>query len=113
MTSLIDVIFLLLLFFMLSSTFARHGELPFAAGGAGVPAPRDRPPVFLRLGVEGLTVNGEEAEIAQLAESVTAHTGGKETQVIVALAGPVTSQDLVDVLAVLRRMPDIHVAVVD
>ena len=37
MTSLIDVIFLLLLFFMLTSTFTRFSEVELTAAGSGTP----------------------------------------------------------------------------
>ena len=49
MTSLIDVIFLLLLFFMLSSTFSRFAEVEISAAAGGAAAPSDTPPAFLRL----------------------------------------------------------------
>ncbi len=39
MTSLIDVIFLLRLFFMLSSTFSRFAEVELTAAGASASAP--------------------------------------------------------------------------
>ena len=53
MTSLIDVIFLLLLFFMLTSTFTRFSEVELTAAGSGTPpqAPTEAP-LFLRLGAE-------------------------------------------------------------
>jgi biopolymer transport protein ExbD len=112
MTSLIDVIFLLLLFFMLSSTFARHGELPFTAGSSGGAPQSDTPPLFLRLGDERLTLNGSpvtpDALPAALAEQ--APDGGP---LILALTGAATAQGLVDVLAVLRRVPGFDVTVID
>jgi biopolymer transport protein ExbD len=41
MTSLINIIFLLLPFFTLSTSFAQHGEIVVQEGGSG-PAPRRR-----------------------------------------------------------------------
>ena len=63
MTSLIDVIFLLLLFFMLSSTFSKFSEVELSGtAGAGGQA-SDRPPLFLQLGVETLRLNAAESEL--------------------------------------------------
>lgn len=111
MTSLIDVIFLLLLFFMLSSTFARHGELPLTAAAPGGPS-GGPPPLFLRLAPDGLTLNGTPVELAGLPSAVAERTRDG-APVIVALAGPVASQALVDTLAALRRVPDARVTVID
>lgn len=99
LTSLIDVIFLLLMFFMLASTFAREVEFDLALAGAGADAP-DRPPLFLQLGPEALTLNGEPVALDGLTAALGTAEG--DTPVLVALAEGVQSQRLVDVLAVLR-----------
>jgi biopolymer transport protein ExbD len=53
------VIFILLLFFLLSSTFTRFGEISLATSpatpGRGT---QTRAPIFLRLGADGVTLNG-------------------------------------------------------
>ena len=46
MTSLIDVIFLLLLFFMLSSTFSKFSEIELTAGGSGPGRAAETPPLM-------------------------------------------------------------------
>ena len=56
MTSLIDVIFLLLLFFMLSSTFTRFAEVPLVNAGGGTR--ENSPPLFVQLRVDAVTLNG-------------------------------------------------------
>jgi biopolymer transport protein ExbD len=111
MTSLIDVIFLMLLFFMLSSPFARHGELPLAAAASG-PAAAETPPLFLRLTPDGLTLNGTPVDLAALPAELAARADGG-VRVLVALAGPATSQALVDTLSALRKVPDATVVVID
>jgi biopolymer transport protein ExbD len=113
LTSLIDVIFLLLMFFMLSSTFARHGELSFAAAAAGTPASSDAPTAFLRLSSEALTLNGDAVELAEIPARLTDLAGGAPPQVIVALSGEASSQRLVDVLAQVSTLPDATVTVID
>ncbi len=111
MTSLVDVIFLLLLFFMLSSTFARHGEIALSAAAQGGAAPADRPPVFLRLTPEGVSLNGLAVALDALAATLA--EAGHPPEIVLALAGEVPSQALVDVLAVLRQVPGRAVTVVD
>lgn len=100
LTSLIDVVFLLLLFFMLTSTFTRHREitLPSAGAGAATAAPA---PVFLRLGPDEILVNGRASTLADLAASVGDMAGASGTPVLVSLAQGVTAQRLVDVLSAL------------
>ena len=114
MTSLIDVIFLLLLFFMLSSTFTRFAELELAAGGTGGGADNTSRPVFLRLSPERLSLNGAERTLVGLPAALKAQqrTDGA-LPVIVALTGAVTAQRLTDLLATLRRVPGLTVPVLE
>ncbi len=113
MTSLIDVIFLLLLFFMLSSTFTRFGEVSLSAATAGPGTPDGRP-VFLTLGPDALRLNGAEASLPGLEEALAPHrTGPAPLTVLVSLQGAVTSQRLVDLLGALRALPDLTVTVLE
>lgn len=99
LTSLIDVIFLLLLFFMLTSTFARLGEIELTGAAQGAGQPQSAPPVFVRLGPESLTVNSVETPLEALRAELTTRAG--EGLVLIALSDGVEAQRLVDVLAVL------------
>lgn len=108
MTSLIDVIFLLLLFFMLSSTFSRFGEVALSTGGAGAPAMTE-PPRFVQLGPDSLSVNAEPAPLDGLAARLAAGPG----PVLVGLRPEVTAQRLTDLLAELRRAPGLAVTVLE
>jgi biopolymer transport protein ExbD len=96
MTSLIDVIFLLLLFFMLSSTFTRFADLPFLAATGGAEVADGPPPVFLRVLPDRVMLNLTEVALADLPGALAAVEGGL---VLVASAEGVTAQRLVDVLA--------------
>ncbi|OIQ32927.1 MAG: biopolymer transporter ExbD [Alphaproteobacteria bacterium MedPE-SWcel] len=114
MTSLIDVIFLLLLFFMLSSTFSRYGAIDLMAAEAGQGVAADSRPLFLKLDTDQLSVNGEAVAVADLAATLQALSGddaSKELQVLLSLTPGVTSQRLVDVLAILNRHPALTVTV--
>ena len=109
LTSLIDVIFLLLLFFMLTTTFTRTAELPLVATGSGTGSAQTAP-VFLRLAPEGLTVNGQPASLAGAVDRITA-LGQGDPQVLISLAPGVSAQRLADLLAELRRQPGLRVQV--
>ncbi len=113
MTSLIDVIFLLLLFFMLSSTFTRFGEVDLTTAGAGA-VPGEARPVFLRLGPGRVSVNGIEAGLDEVAGTLDALSEGDgEVPVIVAMGAAVTAQRLTDLLVVLREVPGLRVTVLE
>lgn len=110
MTSLIDVIFLLLLFFMLSSTFTRFEQIDLAAAGAT--SEQDIAPVFVQLMPETVRVNGTAAPLDAVPDRVStlAETGAP---VLVALRGAVTAQRLADLLAVLSMVPGLRVTVLE
>jgi len=101
LTALIDVIFLLLLFFMLSSTFSRQGEVELTAAGGGAGASGVRP-VFVQLGPEDLTLNAAPVALDGLAPALAALAEDEDALVLVALRPEVTAQRLIDLLGVLR-----------
>ncbi len=106
MTPLIDVIFLLLLFFMLSSTFSRFGEIELSSASAGAAEtsdPSER--VFVQLGAERLVLNGVPLTFDELTERV--ETG----QVLISLDADTTAQRLVDLLVRLRGQEGLTVTV--
>ena len=108
MTPLIDVVFLLLLFFMLTSTFSSFGEIELkqaAREGSGQDVQADR--AFVQLGQERLTLNGVPAVLEDLAEAVDAGL------LLVSLDDDVTAQRLVDLLAQFRKRPDLSVVVLE
>ncbi|CUK08248.1 Biopolymer transport protein ExbD/TolR [Ruegeria denitrificans] len=108
MTPLIDVIFLLLLFFMLTSTFSKYGEIELSAattGGATSDTPQDR--AFVQLGTDRLDLNGTPVTFEDLTAQVT--TG----QVLVSLDPDTTAQRLVDLLVLLRGRDGLSVLVLE
>ena len=110
MTSLIDVIFLLLLFFMLSSTFTRFSEIPLTAASAGMGAAA-APPLFLQLGADDLRLNGARIELSNLIEQADQFLEQGDRQVLVALGTDVSSQRLVDLMVQLASRPELSVTV--
>ena len=108
-TSLIDVIFLLLLFFMLASSFSKFSEVEIASTTAAAGKTSDNPILILTVGTDTLLLDGKAVPLSHLAyrldESVPT--------VAVKLTDDVTTQTLIDVLAELKRTPWIEVLVVE
>lgn len=112
LTPLIDVIFLLLLFFMLSSTFTRFAEVPLMNAGGG--AAEDTAPLFVQLRRDEVAMNGVAMPLEALPAAILdAPAGGAAPTVLVTLSGDVTSQRLVDLLTELRGVPNLTVSVLE
>lgn len=112
MTSLIDVIFLLLLFFMLSSTFTKFAEIRlFGASAGGMAAPAETPPLFLRLSDETVQLNGQTVPLDQILAALDAVEPAEGQTLLIAPQDSVTSQRLVDVLVVLAARPRLNTVV--
>ena len=107
LTSLIDVIFLLLLFFMLSSTFSKFAEVELAAASGGAVVPSDTPPVFLQLYPDRLTVNGTPGTLTDLGLP----DGSDAQTVLVSLQDDVDAQRLTNLLVALRGIDGLNVTV--
>jgi biopolymer transport protein ExbD len=103
LTSLIDIIFLLLLFFMLSSTFTRFGEVAITGGRANASAGGAPPDVMIRLTDQGWSVNGlsfdQDSAIAELGRLKDA---GARSAVLM-VRGAVDSQQLVSAVEKIGR----------
>ena len=108
LTPLIDVIFLLLLFFMLTASFTREGELPLPAGAAGAASPSAA--AFLQVSADGLRLDRQPVTRAGLADALRA---ADADAVIVAFAPETDAQRLVDVVLALARLPDLPVALLE
>lgn len=108
MTSLIDVIFLLLLFFMLTSTFTRFAEVELTSGGTGAAPTASERPLFLQLGPETARLNSADVALEGLAEALADQRGDATSEtrrLLVALQPGVTAQRLTDLLVILRGVP--------
>lgn len=112
-TSLIDVIFLLLLFFMLSSTFSKFADVELSASGGQSTAAQTAVPAFLKLSADRVLLNGIEFDKDALAaeiERLQART--RINAIILSVDGTANAQQLVDMLLILRKLPDINVQIV-
>ncbi|MBE0453011.1 MAG: biopolymer transporter ExbD [Roseovarius sp.] len=112
MTSLIDVIFLLLLFFMLSSTFSRFAEVDLSSANAGGADRSDIKRSFLQLGEDTLRVNGQDVVLGALKDQFADLPPEADgLHVIVSLRDDVTAQRLTDVLVILRGIDRLSISV--
>ncbi len=104
MTSLIDVIFLLLLFFMLSSTFTRFAELELGSAAQSARAATETPPVLLQLGQSEIRLNANPVAFSELGPALQILGAA---QVLISLGADVEAQRLVDLLVALSGLPDL------
>ena len=106
LTALVDVVFLLLLFFMLASTFSRFSGIEVGLGGSGSPAAADAPKLDrILLSVDAdfqLFVNGRPVQRAGLMD-VLNRSGTMETQrILLRPTSRATTQDIVSALELAR-----------
>ncbi len=111
MTSLIDVIFLLLLFFMLSSTFSKFSEVELSAGSTGSGAVSETAPLFLELGEEALRLNGQSLTLDALAQAIDSTRQSERQPLLVSLKSGATAQRLTDLLVALRPIKGLSLTV--
>ncbi len=108
LTPLIDVIFLLLLFFMLTSTFSTFGEIELSSArkgsGAAVETVERH---FVQLGAERLTLNGQPVSLEDIVSAVDSG------QVLVSLDADTTAQRLVDFLHRVKAREGLNVLVLE
>jgi biopolymer transport protein ExbD len=111
MTSLIDVIFLLLLFFMLTSTFTRFAEIPLRTGAAGrLNSVTEPHPAFLRLDKEGMSLNGRPTTLMTFLSEIDTLPAPPDI-LLVSLSKSVTSQAFADLLVVMSSRPALAIKV--
>ena len=104
LTSLIDVIFLLLLFFMLSSTFSRYSQLDLGVAGVGAGVGGERPKLIIGVLEDGsLRLNGRVIPGSDLATEIAALVDKDVKRAVVVPKGDVRLQQLVSTLEALKQ----------
>jgi biopolymer transport protein ExbD len=102
LTPLVDVVFLLLMFFMLSSTFTKYGHIGLLLGRTVQPAAgatAASPGVIVRVGAgPTMVVNGKTASLEALTELLDSFSDRGVESAVVQAAADASVQDLVDVL---------------
>lgn len=112
LTALIDVIFLLLLFFMLSSTFARHGELALDWSGTGnaTPTASDTMTRFLQIRDDALLLDTRPVTAGDLRQALDAERGGT---LLVSVGRDVRAQQFADVLQALNTVQAWNIVIME
>lgn len=104
------MIFLLLLFFMLSSTFSQFSEVDLATAGAGQGDVGEARPIFVQLRAETLSVNAREVPLDGLAEALGPLIED-EARALISTGAEVSAQRLTDLLLALRGIAGLSVQV--
>jgi len=99
LTPMIDVVFLLLVFFMLASRFGIDRALPLAVAGSG--GSYSGPPRLVELTLEGLTLNGRAVSLESLPQAVGELTQKPDDAIILRARGEADLQNLVGVMDAL------------
>ena len=103
LTSLIDVIFLLLLFFMLSSTFSKYSELDVVGALSGGNKDGRKPDMFAQLTTDGLRINGQKFVLENIADLVKEFGQQDNISAILHVGEKVNSQELMSAVEQLSR----------
>lgn len=103
LTPLIDVVFILLVFFMLASNFLQFRSFELSAAGPGA-AKADRPAALtVAITADGMTLEGRPVDAATLPARLTeALRGDQKRPVLVKPAAGVPLQRAISVLDLLR-----------
>ena len=98
LTPIIDVVFLLLLFFMLASTFTRYANVEIGlAGKAVTTAAENQAPIVLISVKKGASysVNGQPVELQEIQAALAAAATDGEARIIVRPAEDALAEDIV------------------
>lgn len=111
LTPMIDVVFLLLVFFMLASQFGQPQALQIDA--AGVAGSYTGPPRLVDIGPANLTLNGAPVGTDDLAAALDPLMHGPDDTIVVRPAEGVSVQRLIDIVETLRAAGLTHLAIVE
>ncbi|MBU3030011.1 ExbD/TolR family protein [Paracoccus marinaquae] len=102
LTPMIDVVFLLLIFFMLSSRFGIDAVLPIAGGSEGTGSEWQGAPRLVDIAADGLMLNGAAVEEEALADALTPLMPPEGGAVVLRPREGADLQRLVEVMDLLR-----------
>jgi biopolymer transport protein ExbD len=100
LTPMIDVVFLLLIFFMLAASFGQEGTIEISAGGQGTVY--DGPPRLIEVYPEAVRLNGVPVSADQLITSLAELTKDSDDIVVLRMREGADVQRLVDVIQQLK-----------
>lgn len=111
LTPMIDVVFLLLVFFMLASQFGQDAAVRLSGAGAG--AAYSGPPRLIDIAPDGLTLNGMGVDIAGLPDALNPLTQDRADTVILRGTDGASLQRLLDVAQALQAAGFANLVVVE
>ncbi len=109
LTSLIDIIFLLLLFLMLTSTFSKFSEIELSVAATAAESNVSENILFLRISALRIDLNSDEVQINSLSKSIKSFTKNSKASLVVSMDQDVTSQRLVDILGIVANIDGLSV----
>ena len=109
LTSLIDIIFLLLLFLMLTSTFSKFSEIELSVATTAAKNKVSEKILFLRVSAVRIDLNSGEVEMNSLAKSIKSFTQNSKASLVISMDQDVTSQRLVDILGIVANIEGLSV----
>ena len=109
LTSLIDIIFLLLLFLMLTSTFSKFSEIELSVATTAAKNKVSEKILFLRVSAVRIDLNSGEVEMNSLAKSIKSLTQNAKASLVISMDQDVTSQRLVDILGIVANIEGVSV----
>ncbi|MDP5307935.1 ExbD/TolR family protein [Paracoccus spongiarum] len=102
LTPMIDVVFLLLIFFMLASRFGTDAVLPVAAGAEGPGTTWQGAPRLIDIGPQSLALNGVPVAAADLAAALAPLMPAPDAALVLRPRDGADLQRLVEVMDLLR-----------
>ena len=114
-TSLIDVIFLLLLFFMLASTFSKFSEVELATvTPSSTSSQQDTEKTTIRLFLQNNTVliDGEKFDDVAVIEKLSQQNNADAPRVLISVDEVVTTERLVKMLISLNAIEGMQIKVI-
>lgn len=111
LTSLIDVIFLLLLFFMLSSTFSKYAKIEINSGKGGSISVFQKPIIVIALGSDSIRINGKTLHVGTLQNSLVSLIADGRKKALITVSEKTTTQQLADLLQQLAIVDGLSVVV--
>ena len=111
LTPMIDVVFLLLVFFMLASRFGTDAVVPLTLGGQG--AGYSGPPRLIDVLPDGQRLNGVDQALDEVVAALDGLTDSRSDTIVLRARDGAALQRMVTVVAALREAGFTTIAVVD
>lgn len=103
-TSLIDIVFLLLLFFMLTSSFSHFSKTQITSAESGVMAISEHPSILAKPLNDGWLINGQPVSDSEITDFLSPYLGKGTDRILLSVSDEVSAQRLVGALEVLRGL---------